>query len=230
MGNKIVKFPIVVITDKATEENFGVTPQLRGNVRELSEASREAVVSEVGILSSATDSMDVWVGADNIGIDGIPILDSVELNPNLPPPESLPSGAVYGNIVKYNTLQGEGKVEVTSDENSIYIDATDDVPEAEIIEIGIAKSINGGILQEASRVNYSDFDILSGVGSSNASYRYPKNSIVLMHNPEFGDAIGKILIKCTEKFDDDSTEFSIGTLYDPEYYVKRFNVPQDGGV
>lgn len=227
MGNKIVKFPIVVITDKASEENFGVTPQLRGNVRELAEASREAVVSEVGILSSATDSMDVWVGAENIGLDGIPIFNNIEVNPNLPIPETMPSGASYGNVVKYNTLKGEGKVEVTSDENSIYVDAAGDVPEPEIVELGIAKSINGGILQEASRVNYSDFDPATGVGSDSAGYRYPKNAIVLMHNPEFGDAIGKILIKCTEKFNDDTTEFSIGTLYDPEYYVKRFNVPQE---
>lgn len=224
-GHHIYRFPILIVTDKATEEQYGITPQLRDYVRPTEFASTSAVVSEVGLLSTYFNETDVWVGADNIGLNGIPIFNSIEINPDVPIPSTMPIGASYGNLVKYNSIKGTGTIEVTSDETTIYIDATEDVPEPEIIEINIAKSINGGILQEASRVNYSDFDVTSGVGADSASYRYPKNSIVLLHNPEYGDAIGKILIKCTEKFDDETTEFSIGTLYDPEYYVKKFNVP-----
>ena len=105
---KIIRFPILVIDDKATEEQYGITPQLRSEIRNIAYASREAVVSEHGIRA-AIDELNFATFGENITTTGVGI-----------------------------------------------------------------------------------------------------SGFPAFHNPNAGDVIGKFLIKCTEKFNDPTTQFSIG--------------------
>lgn len=224
---QILKFPIIVVTDKATEEQFGMLNTLRDSVRPLETASRELAVSERGITQGVKEKFNIWVKADNNTslptAEYIPFLNSVNMIPTYPL-TGAPAGA--GNLVKYHSVSGAGLLSIAEDDNNIYINAWEGsggVSGAVSGELTIAKTLNGGILQEASYTNYSAFDPTTGVATLTG---LPSNSSIVFKEPKLGDAIGKILIKCTEAFDDPTTYFSIGTLYDPEYYVKKFVAPQ----
>ena len=197
---QILRFPILIIDSKATEEQPGITPQLRSEVRPLSAATTKDVASEAAIRKGI-NSIVVEVSGHNITND-LPVFTGVEEN----------------NNIQFNSISGLGVIQVVSDANEIYINTTQTGNPDEVITgtTILERTVQGGIEQEASKINYSDFDATTGVGLSG----FPA-----FHNPQVGDVIGKILIKCTEKFDDPTTQFSIGTVYDPEYYVKKFNVP-----
>jgi hypothetical protein len=231
---QIVKFPIIVIDDKVSEERIGITPKLRDSVRAPDIASREAVVSEAGIRKSIIENVNASTCAANLipsGHEYVPIFDSIS-SFSTSGSGFLPSGGITGavsgncgNLLRYNSIQGIGNITTSSDENTIYIDAVNDITSG--ITVVINKTINGGIEQEASKINYSDFDATSGVGLSGFT------RFTAFKDPKVGDAIGKILIKCTEAFDDETTFFSIGTVNDPEYYVKTFKAPNllvSGGI
>ena len=104
---------------------------------------------------------------------------------------------------------------------SLYIDSIFDDPQE--VVIAISRTMNGGIEQESTKINFSDYDSTTGVPTLSATQ--PSNAIAAFHDPVCGDVIGKLLIKCTEAFDDSSTYFSIGTATNNEYYAKIFPAP-----
>ena len=242
---QIVKFPIFVIDDKATEAQFGITPQLRDSVRAYDNASTEAVVSEAGIRQTILDIQDLYTCAANKSTPGefVPIFNSISSTHAISGITGWLSGETSGgvsgtitgdcgNYLTYNTLKGAGTINITSDDDNIFINSSTLTGVVEEITIIANRTINGGIEQEASKINYSDFNSITGVNSLSAD-AWPSDAIPAYLNAQVGDAIGKIMIKCTEEFDDETTYFSIGTLYDPEYYVKTFKAPNflvSGGI
>ena len=205
---KIIRFPILVISDTATEERYGITPKLRGSIRTIAQASTEAVVSERGIRS-AVDNLD-W------SVDGKNILTG-DVSAGI---FSIFNEVSGDNIITFNSLSGIDQLIVTSDADNIYINSLQSGNPNSITGTTLVNgSLNGGIEQEASKINYSDFDATTGVGVSG----FPA-----FHNVVAGDVIGKILIKCSEEFDDTTTMFSIGTIANPSAFVEPFSV--SGGV
>ena len=200
---QIIRFPIIVIDQHSSESQPGITPQLRSTIRPLSAATAEDVASEAAIRRGI-DTITVSVCGENL-TSGLPVFNDV-------------SG---DNVISYHTVSGLGVLDVTSDENNIYINTTQQGIPGETIsaEFITKRSLNGGIEQEASKINYSDFDSITGVGLSG----FPA-----FHNVQAGDVIGKILIKCTEAYDDSTTMFSIGTIDNPSAFVKPF--PVSGGI
>ena len=203
---KIIRFPIIVLTDKADETQPGITPQLRSEIRPLSAATTKDVASEAAIRKGV-DSLVVEVSGQNLN-NGLPVFNEI----------------TGDNNITYNSISGLGVIDVASNNNQIYINTSQPGNPNESITgtpTLTERTVQGGIEQEASKINYSDFNATTGVGLSG----FPA-----FLNPQVGDVIGKILIKCTEKFDDSTTQFSIGTSSDPEYYVKKFNVPIMGAI
>ena len=114
-------------------------------------------------------------------------------------------------VISYNSLSGMGVLNTTSDGQSVFINTTQPgIPGDGSITTINTRTLNGGINQEASKVGFDDFS---------------DGSFVAFHNVQNGDAIGKILIKATEPFDDGTTKLSIGTISNEEYFVKKFDAP-----
>ena len=191
---KIIRFPIRILTEKATEDQSGLAKQLRSNVRPINLATTEDIVSESGIYHSLSGVINLSTSGENLGT-GLPIFNDISGN----------------NVISYNSLSGMGVLNVTSTSQNVIINTSQPGIPHECAFISVSqRTLNGGINQEASKVGYNDFD--------------ENGMMVVFNNPQFGDAIGKILIKCSEGFND-STQFSIGTTSNPEYYVKKFDAP-----
>jgi hypothetical protein len=228
MGS-IVKFPIFVLNDKATEEQFGIAGKLRDNVRPTDQASREELVSENGIVSAIIEYANARTCAKNKDFitPFIPIFDSItnisgSSTGSLTGVIPISGGGVSGecgNVLKYNSITGIGTVNVTSDFNTIYIDV--DAGDASGKVIGLSRTLNGGIEQEATKINFSDFDSITGASLSSTSGTI--NALPVFKNIKYGDVVGKILIKNVEYFDDQTTRFSIGVKGNKTFYTTIFD-------
>ena len=105
---RIIRFPIIVIDDKANEEQDGITPILESEVRTIAGgASTESVVSESGIQSSLSD-VTLEISGANFSDYGLPVFVSV-------------SG---DNIINMNSLSGVGVLNITSDSTQLYINTS----------------------------------------------------------------------------------------------------------
>lgn len=204
---KIVKFPIVVLTDTANETDIGVCPKLLPGLVSTNDDDRtQNVLSEHG-LSNAIDTLSFDIGGSNFPIDGITGVVSGDYLPLYNSTQVNSLSADVKRIMKFNTITATGILSAYSTDDEVHIDTLQlDNPNDEATT-GISKfrSINGGINQEASEINHTMLQ-----------------SKLMFYNPSVGDTIGKILMKYTEAFDDDTTMFSIGNEYDKEFYVKRF--------
>ena len=164
MGS-IIRFPIIVIQDKANESRPGITPQLRDSIRATASASTSEVASERAIRD-AIDNIEFVVSGENIGL-GIPTLDNIS-----------------GSIINFYPLSGLGNIFITSDDEQVYLNTTQTgIPGQSLTgQLITSRTLNGGIEQEASKISYSDFGSTTGDNISGS---------VGFHNVQAGDVIGK---------------------------------------
>lgn len=196
---RIIKFPIPVILDKASESNPGVTPILQNPVREYGSALESAVASEKAV-SDAINAINIPVSGSNIGYGFEVFTDTVS--------------ATSGKRINYNSISGGGVIFVTTDENNIYLNTTQ-IGAPTTSGMGAYRHINGGVEQESSLITSTTLQETSAISC--------------FHNVNAGDIIGKIMIKCSEGFDNVSTQYSIGTDNNKEGFVKKFNAPINAG-
>jgi len=195
----IVKFPIEVITTKATEETYGITPQLRDSVRAVAAASTEAVVSERGI-SAALGELE-WT-ATGSSLEDLALFNNIDN-----------TGHLY---YYFNSIACSDWMEIAEDDQNIYINSKVPGAPGSSVDVSEVRTLNGGIEQEASKVNYSNFDATTGVAEGDG---FP---IFKDFNNEW--ALGKILLKCTEPFNDTTTKFTIGTATEKNAFAESFAV------
>ena len=194
---KITRFPILVIDRTANSSITGLGPKLRYDIRSLSGASDDDIVSERGIRD-AVCNQHYNISGDTIGL-GNNIFDKNEWYPR---PKD--------NIL-FNTLSGIGTLTTKTSGEYIHLGSTlPDITSDLSGFIYFQRTLNGGIEQETSIALYSDFQA--------------SEEKVIFQNPKSDDVIGKILIKCNIPFDGYES-FSIGIDGDPEYFIKKFFNP-----
>ena len=200
---QIIKFPIVVLTDKADETRSGITPKLESTIRQTPNALTTALGSEKAVRN-AINEIDITLSGYN-------------LSNNLNVFNDTQSVSGYLKTVSYNTLSGQGIISVYQNDENIMLQTTQSgIPGSVTGTIINTRTINGGIYQEASVLNYSTFMATS--------------SIECFHNLASGDIIGKVMIKCTEAFNNGAIQYSIGTDEDKEGIVKKFYAPVTTGL
>lgn len=199
---QIIKFPIVILTDKADETKPGISPQLQSTIRQTPYALTTTIGSDKAVRD-AINEIDITLSGSNL-TTGFNIFDST----------SYISG--YLKTGSYNTLSGQGVISVYQTSNNIILDTTQSGDPGSVTGTIInTRSINGGIWQEASKLNYSNFSSLS--------------TMECFHNITSGDAIGKVMIKCSEPFNSSVTQYSIGVDNNKEGIVRKFSAPLISG-
>lgn len=195
---QIIKFPIVVLTDKADETRPGITPQLQSSIRSTPNVLTTAVGSDRAVRD-AINEIDIILSGSNL-TSGFNVFEST----------SHISG--YLKKAEYNTLSGQGVISVYQTSNNIILDTTQSGDPGSVTGTIInTRSINGGIWQEASVLNYNNFSSLS--------------SMECFHNITSGDIIGKVMIKCSQPFNSSITQYSIGVDNSKEGIVRKFSAP-----
>lgn len=200
----IIRFPIIVLDQKATETQYGICPQLCGSIS-ISGGSSSAVVSERGIaVELATLSAELL--GQNLGT-GLPVFSGASADIST-------SGIVFG----FNSISGMGALNVTSDSNKVLINTIQSGnPNLSGDRAFITqKTLNGGIEQFPFSIYY---DSILQTGNQQPSIPSPIITV------QEGWVIGKVIMKCTEAFNSSATMYSIGYDNDPEAIVKKFNAP-----
>ena len=129
----IVKFPIVVTNQKATEWQFGLAPELCASVSLT--GSTSAVVSEHGI-ATAFNELSATISGDNVGV-GMSIFDSITaVDPN----DML--------LLQFNSLSGVGDIYTTSNDTTVFVNTYQaGTPGSSGDFVVTRKTLNGGIHQ-----------------------------------------------------------------------------------
>lgn len=200
---QIIKFPIVVLTDKADETRSGITPKLESTIRQTPNALTTSLGSDKAVRN-AINEIDITLSGSNLNND-LNIFNETNY--------------ISGNLktISYNTLSGQGVISVYQTDNNLMLNTTQPgVPGSASGTIINTRTINGGIYQEASVLDYTNFMSLS--------------SIECFHNITSGDIIGKVMIKCSEEFNNGAIQFSIGTDEDKEGIVRKFYAPVSTGL
>ena len=168
---QIIRFPIIVIEDKASEANQGITPQMQSTVRPAPLAETTAVASEHAIRK-AIDRIEISISGENIGM-GLDVYDS----------------SISGHIaiLNYNSFRGIGVLDVSSTPTTIEFNTSQGELTDSNGTVSTLRTLNGGIEQEASKIVYSNF--------------LASDEMQAFHNVRHGDVIGKILIKCITPYD-----------------------------
>jgi len=141
---KIVKFPVAVTTQTASETQYGLCPMLEATVRTEANAGADAVASDSAVRA-AIDAFNPSVEAVSIGA-GTAVLNTVIAgNPN---------------TVTFNSIAGRGFITATAQDDTIVLGTMQaGYPESASpsAEISLFRTINGGVLQEASTVDNGTF-------------------------------------------------------------------------
>jgi hypothetical protein len=209
---RIVKFPIIITDQKATEITFGMLNQLSSYISGITTASTEKAVSEKAISTSFYNEINKYFYAkteNDWDTNIIPFFKEFL--------ETLPNTS--GRKPIFNSIKGTGKLNINltiDGEVSVdsLIEGDLDNP-TKIGEILSTDSLNGGIYQHSERVENKAFD--ATVTSQ------------ILFSPDYATAIGKFLFKVEEAFPP-GTKFSVGYIGNEEYFLKEFELPQENQV
>ena len=194
---RIIRFPIQIATNLASEIGFGITPALYSTVRDISSASISEVPSE---------------RADRLALDAITVTftgDNPATGENIYVDSTVDIDGII--TVNFKSLNGLQSIVTFSDTYYLNIGTNQPGIPNSVPYVVTKKTVNGGIIQERVEVNCDSFNSLS-------------NSLNLI-TLKSGMCIGKILIRCTIPFDSDYVYYSIGIDGDTERFIKLFKAP-----
>ena len=212
----ITEFPIEIIFEFASEFNSGICPALCAYIHDdRSMCDHNTPVSEHGIRLLQDNVNELSGIIHNIG-SGTSIMEYEEEASHIFMHNRLVR--VPGTIIGNDTENSHTTLHITLDNGTITLDgkkADDEFPPdpSYIIAMRQNKSVQGGLYQNVSYVDYND------INSAGA------NGVTLM-SPPADTVIGKMFIKAIEKFEQDETaKFSVGMPNNTTGYISEFEPP-----
>lgn len=228
MNGQIVRFPIDVIDNTASETGHGLLKTLAAVVGDGTRDVSTEHAASVAAIKNAVNNITFGLTVSNLGT-GYEIFDD-----STPIEEYSSTGKKqtikYKKITTSDTDGLKNLLYVTENSNHIYINTVQGGDPDLFSRPDF--TLNGGIYQEAEVVKIEDFKYHecetydtndNGTRKSPQTISTTKYKKPIFHNPKLDDTLGKILIRCEEAFHP-NVSFSIGMYgYDMTSVTNEIN-------